>query len=242
MGSFYMSCAVSNAPILEGEEIVACKLQLERGEGRGQADMFNRQWFIADFPQHGVYNDYGNMLLADETEVESSEEDVLFISKWAWETLVAVVVKDWKEHDARYVEYNKKGLNYTNYRLQGIANAKAAIDQYLAPKPEDKEGLMIRAIEEMRMREHLRWGGEGCSKSDAHWRDKILTSDNPHATYDRFMAEVLPIIRSTNRIYWRIIPSMYASQQDNTDELIKLYSRGLKHFRARKKRWERDEV
>ena len=237
MGSFYMSCAVSNAPILEGEEIVACKLQLERGEGRGDADMFNRQWFIADFPQHGLYNDYGNMLMPNGEEVKSSKGDVLFISKWAWEILVKIVEKYWKDEDARYVEYNRQGRGYVNYRLKDIADAKAAIDTHLrpAPAPEDKKAVLLRAIEEMRARGHLRWCGEGCDKSNAYWREKILSSPDPHATHDRFRAEVLPITHSTNFIYWRIIPSMYASQSDNTNELIKFYSRGLKHFRNRKK-------
>lgn len=239
MGSFYMACVASNAPLLEGEEVVACKLKLEKGEGRGSADTFNRQWFLADFPQQGVYNDYGNVLLPDGTELESSEDDLLIMAKWAHDVLVKMVQKSWKDEDARYVEYNKQGLNYTNWRLKHIADGKAAIDTHLLlpPDPEDRGAVLLRAIEQMRTHEHLRWGGEGCANSDRFWREKILASEDPHATHDRFRAEVLPITCSTNFLYWRIIPSMYASQDDNTDELIKFYSRGLKHFRARKASW-----
>ncbi len=237
MGSFYMACAASNAPLTDGQEIVACKLKLETGEGRGGADTFNRQWYISDFPQHGVYNDYGRMLCPDGSEVDSGEDDVLFIAKWAWEVLTEAVVKSWEEHDARYVKYNEEGKGWTNYRLQSIQEAKDAINMSLRPGFDPLDKL----IDGYKISQALRWGGEGCRNSDKHWRDTILSSEDPHATHDRFLVEVLPIICSTHFVYWRLIPSLYASQDPHTETLIKFYSRGLEFFQARKKEWDEEE-
>lgn len=246
MGSFLMSCAVTGATITEGADVVAFKMKQEKVPGRGSPDLFNTAWFICDFPCFGTYNDYGNVLLEDGTEINSPDEDYMLMYKWAWETLVDIVKKDEKEEDERYEEYNRQGLGYVNYRLKRIQDAKNAIDSHLDNKtnsiedldeiiasltPEEISQKVKALLSQSRVNDALRWGGEGCHTSDSFWQNRILSDDNPHEIHDRFLNEVLIIMKSKHYIYFRMMPSMYGSQESNAEQMIQLFERGIQYFK-----------
>lgn len=244
MGSFLMSCAVTGSAIPEGAEVVAFPMSLEMPNGRGDSADFNQNWFISGMPIFGVYNDYGDVL-EHETNIEhnSSKLDLMIVHKWAWEYLMEIVKKYNDEEDALYVEYNKQGLGYINYRLQRQQKVREAIDFFtsqqdhipvfmnLTPEKlkEVNAEMVVNSLKEMRHRGNMDWFGEGSRNADDHWRNFILKSENPHKTCDDFYKYIISMSHAKHMIFFRMMPSMYASQEYNHNILKGLYERGLKY-------------
>lgn len=222
MGSFNMACAVTGASITPGEKVVAFQMIAEEPNGRGSSNLFNSQWFPSSFPLFGTYDDYGTVTGDDGvTSWENHEVQMMIIHRYAYDVLIEVVDQDTAEEDAQYVEYNKQGFDYINYRLKRQEKARIQLAKLKDITPDLKDWCEYSAQSEMGL------GGEGSRTREEFWVAHIFAAADPVVEFDRVLNEVFKVIKAAHYVFFPLAPSLYANQEGNSKYMVKLFKAGL---------------
>jgi len=246
MGCFNMRCAVTGVPITVGTDVVVFRLgvderRIHRTNGENYA--------ICSLPRFGSYNDYGFIdheavdqrfyEINQKLDAKAKEMRLIGIDNENWIDESMFILREVYDYITD-VDYDNKQswVKDCETVAQERQEAKEDLERSLhiwseANKEEDNlmNDLLLRNIFKGKLQDIYR-----VMYIDQYvWSDVIYDDREVGEIYYK---SIYPIWTSTRKHHWEIMPSAYAGQSIDFDELITVRKISMKYLAELKKEYE----
>ena len=214
MGSFYMTCRVTNSPITDGDRCVAIKVcPIETPSGRARyLDSIASPCYMTTMPKRGVYADYGHVDVDGGGTIGDTDEDTgtyMLFHEYAFD----IMHEAFDREDAREKKFTDK-YYAENGVPQYVIDREVGIFEAL--KFLEKDATSIDELDDVFAYMHLNalvHAPEGENAHKVFWQEALKTVESPRKLYEAYQEQLSWLFWARYAFGFQFRPSLYGGQE-----------------------------